>query len=184
MKTSSLKHRVARWAAAALVVPAFVVVAEATPAAAAACTQGTGVTVVVGTQVDCVPGSGGNARAKVSAAGHSQVDVPRQPGAVCRIDGFPAAGQPCFETDAYWALYWSDGTSGSWVYSELGVNSLSIPTGGWVAWIWPVERSSSIRRRLSKRSSSTPPGRFRSRTENPPSAGSEPRLKPAYDELR
>jgi hypothetical protein len=38
-------------------------------------------------------------------------------------------------TDAYWGLFWSDG-SGGWVYSSEGVDALSIPDGGSVAFAW------------------------------------------------
>ena len=46
---------------------------------------------------------------------------------------------PCVSTppaNAYWGLYWSNGTSGSWSYSSLGVGSLTVPAGGSVAFAW------------------------------------------------
>lgn len=38
--------------------------------------------------------------------------------------------------DAYWALFWSDGKSGTWKYSDYGVTSLDIPKGGSVAFVF------------------------------------------------
>ncbi len=64
--------------------------------------------------------------------------VQRFPGFVCRLDGAPA-DDPCVNTppaDAYWGLWWSDGKSGKWSYSSLGVSSLNIPDGGYLALVW------------------------------------------------
>lgn len=117
-------------------------VALAAPASASwtsgACARGTGVTVVVGTTIRCFNEPGSNARQAFTGAGHSLRDADRSPGSVCRINGVPA-NDPCVVTspaNAYWGLFWSDGTSGNWVYSQLGVNSLSIPRGGWVAFVF------------------------------------------------
>ena len=33
-------------------------------------------------------------------------------------------------TNAYWGLFWSNGTSGTWAYASEGVDSLSVPAGG------------------------------------------------------
>ncbi|MRK00305.1 hypothetical protein GEV27_02100 [Aeromicrobium sp. S22] len=108
------------------------------PAAAAACPQGAGVTVVVGSSVSCDANGGGTAASNFGDAGHALTYVQRQPGAVCKVDGAPSdAG--CVNmppATAYWGLFWSDGTSGSWTYASQGVGSLSVPAGGWVAFVF------------------------------------------------
>lgn len=104
------------------------------PAAAAACPAGQGVTVVVGSSVSCDANGGGQAADNFRDAGHTLTMVDRQPGFVCRVDGVPASAG-CVNTppaNAYWGLFWSDGTSGKWVYASQGAGSLSIPAGGWV----------------------------------------------------
>ena len=70
--------------------------------------------------------------------GYTFTYVQRQPGFVCRINGQPAS-DPCVNTppvDAYWGLWWSDGTSGTWTYSSVAAGSLTIPDGGYVAFAW------------------------------------------------
>ena len=120
----------------------------ATSATAATCAAGGGVSVVVdfnslggGVQTACVAGGGGDkASAIFGAAGHTLGRVQQQPGFVCRVDGLPSAEQEaCVKTppaDAYWGLWWSNGTSGTWTYSTVGVDGLTIPDGGSVALSW------------------------------------------------
>ncbi len=106
-----------------------------------ACARGTGVTVVVEWETSrttrCVPGGARLARAAFVGAGHTLDDVQRTPGFVCRIDSRPGPDvEPCVVTPpatAYWSLWWSKGTNGTWTYSQLGVDSLTVPKGGWVA---------------------------------------------------
>jgi hypothetical protein len=64
--------------------------------------------------------------------------VQRQPGFLCRLAGFPA-GDPCVHTppeDAYWSLWWSDGSTDGWRYATIGVDGLRIPNGGSLALTW------------------------------------------------
>ncbi len=123
---------VALTAAAGLVVP--------TPAHAAGCPTTNGVTVVVdngGIQSTCVTGGGGDTAASLFEVHHNLTRVQRQPGAVCKVDGAPASAQ-CVNmppANAYWGLFWSDG-SGGWIYSSEGVDSLNVPNGGSVAFAW------------------------------------------------
>ncbi|MGA8987008.1 hypothetical protein, partial [Aeromicrobium sp.] len=110
---------------------------------AAACPSGTGVTVVVNSSVSCDGNGGGPASSNFAAGGHSLKYASRQPGFVCRVDGAPAS-DPCVNaspSDAYWALFWSDGKSGTWSYSSVGVGSLNVPTGGWVAFAFQSSNS-------------------------------------------
>ena len=120
--------------------------ATATPPAAAACSDAKGVTVVVdfhdlggGLQQTCDADGGGRDGASLFVrAGYELTPVQRQPSFVCRINGLPA-DDPCVNTppaDAYWTLWWSDGTNGRWSYSTVAASSLKIPEGGYVAFSW------------------------------------------------
>lgn len=116
------------------------------PAMAAACPRGTGVTVVVNNDVRCAAMNGGNARTAFGNVGHSFQDAVRSPGFVCRINGVPA-NDPCINvspTDAYWGLFWSDGTSGTWSYSNIGANGLNVGPGGWVAFVFQNSHSRTL----------------------------------------
>lgn len=128
---------------ATLLVGVGAVVATAPAASAAACDQGTGVTVVVdgnqlgGLSTTCVPGGGRSATSAFSAAGVSMSYAARQAGFVCKVQGKPsnAGCVNASPANAYWSLWWSDG-KGSWNFASVGVGSLSVPKGGWVAWSW------------------------------------------------
>lgn len=112
--------------------------AAVAPAHAAACERGSGVTVVVNGDVRCDANGGGPAAANFRDVGHSLRPVSTQPGFVCQVNGSPAS-DPCINTppsNAYWALWWSDGTSGSWNYSDSGVSGQTVPAGGWVAFVF------------------------------------------------
>ncbi len=143
-----MRRRITALATAVLLTAAAgsgIVAGTSAPAAAAACSGQSGVTVVVdrgslggGIAQVCNPSRGGNAAALVTGAGFSLTYVQRQPGFVCRVDGLPAS-DPCVNTppaDAYWGLWWSDGSSGTWTYSSLGAGSLSVPEGGYVGFAW------------------------------------------------
>lgn len=134
--------------------------------AAGACPKGTGVTVVVGSSVSCDRNGGGDAASNFADAGHSLTYVQRQPGAVCKVDGAPASAG-CVNmppADAYWGLFWSDGKSGRWTYASQGVGSLSIPTGGWVAFVFQSSDS-------KKSPGVTPVGAASSGTTRPSAGG-------------
>lgn len=139
-------RRTLRLAAVALLATAAGAVVTASPAAAAACDTADGVTVVVdfhelggGVQQVCdAGGAGSSAGAQFAESGFTLTRVQRQPGFVCRVNGAPSE-DPCVNTppaDAYWGLWWSDGTSGSWSYASQGVDSLTVPEGGYVALSW------------------------------------------------
>lgn len=113
------------------------------PATAAVC-SGNGISVVVdfgalggGTRTGCDSSGNRNAARAFGNTGHGLTYAQRQPGFVCRVDGVPAS-DPCVNTspaDAYWGLYWSDGTSG-WKYASTSAGSLTVPAGGSVAFSW------------------------------------------------
>jgi len=114
------------------------------PATAAGYCTGSGVSVVVdfgalggGIVKGCDSSGNRNAAKAFVNTGHPLTYAQRQPGFVCRVDGVPQS-DPCVNTspaDAYWGLYWSDGTSG-WKYSSLGAGSLTVPAGATVAFSW------------------------------------------------
>lgn len=117
-----------------------------TPAQAATCADSGGVSVVVdfkslggGAQSQCdADGGGQKASALFTDNGYELTYAQRTPGFVCRVQDVPA-DDPCINTspaNAYWGLWWSDGKTGKWTYSTLGVGSLTIPAGGSVALAW------------------------------------------------
>ena len=135
MNKQTLKVRLfANLAAAGLV--ALTLIGVSAPAQAAACEYGKGVTVVVQGQgmnsTVCVPGGGKAAKDAFGAAGHPLTFTQRFPGFVCRVSGKPAS-DPCqtsSPTDAYWALFWSDGQGGGWVaFKFQNSNTRKNPSG-------------------------------------------------------
>ena len=137
-------RRAARLVAAAALAAAATVAAPAVPASAATCDSDTGVSVVVdftslggGIAATCVADGGGDSAGTILEVHHDLTRVQQFPGAVCKVDGTPADAQcqTMPPTNAYWGLFWSDG-SGGWVYSSEGVDSLDIPEGGSVGFAW------------------------------------------------
>src|SRR4051794_12248217 len=114
------------------------------PATAAGYCTGSGVNVVVdfgalggGIQKGCDGSGNHNAAHAFTNTGHPLTYASSQPGFVCRVDGVPQS-DPCVTTspsNAYWGLYWSDGTSG-WKYASTSAGSLTVPAGGTVAFSW------------------------------------------------
>lgn len=121
------------------------------PAGAATCASSGGVSVVVdyrelggGTVTACAPDGGGKSAAAIfDSVGVSLTYATRQPGFVCRVNGVPAS-DPCVNaspSNAYWGLWWADGSQASWTYSSSGVGSLTVPAGGSVGWSWQQDRA-------------------------------------------
>lgn len=119
--------------------------AHAEPTHAGACVAGHGVSVTVepgslggAARTVCEPDGGGRSAATLFGdAGWPLTRVGSQPSFVCRVAGQPASASCAHvpPANAYWALWWSDGHS-AWVYSSLGVDSLTVPDGGAVAFTW------------------------------------------------
>lgn len=128
--------------AAGLVAVAGLAVASPAGATSGLCQEGAGVSVVVdsGSAVDahCAPDAGGKyADAIFKAVGVELTFASQSHGFVCRVDGTPLTDE-CVRAspaDAYWALFWSDG-SGDWTYAASGVTGLKVPDGGFVAFAW------------------------------------------------
>ena len=125
--------------------------ATAAPAGAATCASSGGVSVVVdfrelggGTVTACSPDGGGRSAAAIFASvGVELTYATRQPGFVCRVDGAPAS-DPCVSSspaDAYWGLWWADGSRAAWTYSSSSVGALTVPAGGSVGWSWQQDRA-------------------------------------------
>ncbi|PWN00957.1 hypothetical protein DJ010_21115 [Nocardioides silvaticus] len=120
-------------------------VAGATAPAAAACRGSTGVTAFVdfaelggGVTGGCDQDGGDRSAAEVFRDAGYTLEYSQQPGMngyVCKVQGKPADGD-CASNDSFWSLWWSDGESGRWVFSNRGVGSLEVPDGGYVAWAW------------------------------------------------
>ncbi len=114
-----------------------VVLGFAPAAGAATCTSAGGVSVVVdyrelggGTFTACAADGGGkSATAIVASVGVQLTYASRQPGFVCRVNGQPAS-DPCVNAspaNAYWGLWWADGSKGSWTYSSYASGSPDRP---------------------------------------------------------
>jgi len=140
-----VRPRLAGLVAAALVAAAGLVGLSSGPAAAALC-SGSGVNVVVdfnglggGVQKGCDPRGAGRTGDRVfPAAGFPLTYAQREQGFVCRVRNAPqsAACVNASPTNAYWGLYWSNGTSGKWNYSSSGVAGTKVPNGGFIAFSW------------------------------------------------
>ncbi len=159
------------------------------PAAAAGCAGSTGVTVVVdfhqlggGVRQACDADGGGKAASTVFPdSGFPLAYVQRQPGFVCRVSGAPA-GDPCVNTPpatAYWSLWWSDGTSGTWTYASVGVGSLKVPDGGYLAFSWQGQEGKAApgvapSPRTAPSSPSPSPGTGESGDGDGPTGGARP----------
>lgn len=135
-------------AVAGLAVPVTAAsVLTAGPAAAATCGGGPGVTVVVdasnldgGVSTGCDGNGGGYADDNFREAGvvlEMAQGAGGPGGFVCRVEGDPGIDaencQGASPASDYWHLWWSDGKSGKWQSSGLGVTSLQVPAGGSVA---------------------------------------------------
>lgn len=129
----------------------FAPVAVVPAAGAATCTTSGGVSVVVdyrelggSTVTACSPDGGGKSAAAIFASvGVSLSYATRQPGFVCRVNDAPAS-DPCVNaspSNAYWGLWWADGSTASWRYSSYGVGALTVPSGGSVGWSWQQDRT-------------------------------------------
>ena len=145
-------YAVRRLLTALLLVAAPGIALGSAPAAGAAtCASSAGVSVVVdyrelggSTVTACSADGGGKSAAAIFASvGVGITYATRQPGFVCRVNGVPTS-DPCVNTspaNAYWGLWWADGSKGSWTYSSSGVGSLTVPAGGSVGWSWQQDRA-------------------------------------------
>lgn len=133
--------------AAVLVIAPIAVVDHPAAADSERCPAGTGVTVIVdygalggGVQIACDRGGAGDPVSEVSPrVGFPLSYVANEPGFVCAVAGKPDPQASCGRTppsNAYWGLFWSDGSPASWSYSSEGARSLKVPAGGSIGWRW------------------------------------------------
>jgi len=149
-------HKGVTWLAAALAGLALIV-ADPSPRAAdaAACTPGTGVTVVVdftafglGVQTGCRLGDPPTGLNALQGAGFTVTGTQRWGLAfVCRINGQPTPAQdPCVNTPpltAYWS-YWHGTPGGTWTYSSVGASSYNPAIGTVEGWRYGSGQAPSI----------------------------------------
>lgn len=122
----------------ATAVPAAAAGAEAdAPTPVGACTDGSGVTVVVDLtdlegelEVGCAAGDPATGREALTAAGFTATDA--SSGMICAINASP---DPCPETFAgsYWS-YWSAAPTGPWTAQEVGADGSDPAPGGFEGW--------------------------------------------------
>jgi len=135
-----------------LVVSGFSAFANGAHAATTACTQSSGVTVIVeytrGTiERGCAPGHPANGLAALRAAGFA-VDGTAQYGDafVCRIDGNPS-DQPCTSTppgNAYWAYSHARASDTGWTYWTVGATESHPQPGSIDAWAFGADVRPSV----------------------------------------
>ncbi|MET0903669.1 MAG: hypothetical protein ABWZ52_10555 [Acidimicrobiales bacterium] len=117
-----------------------------------ACTDSTGITVVVdftrfgdGVEVRCAPQPVRSAFEALTRAGFAFQGTVRFPGLLCRIDGEPAT-DPCQGApppNAYWA-YWHAPRGGDWTYSTSGGGTRVPPPGSVEGWAFGDEDAPGI----------------------------------------
>lgn len=119
----------------------FMVLVQAGPATAAACSGTSGVTVVVQfpdrTETRCAAGDPSSGWDALERAGFSVTPVSAFPGAVCRIDNVPTSDQdPCVRmppASRYWA-YFHAKRGGTWASSNEGARTYDPAPGTVEGW--------------------------------------------------
>jgi len=125
-----------------VLVPSVASPSPAPAALAGACTDTTGITVIVdfsafgeGIEVRCAPQPVRSGFDALTRAGFTFAGTTQFPGLLCRINGEPAS-DPCHGApppDAYWG-YWHAPRGGSWTYSSSGAGSRVPPAGSVEGW--------------------------------------------------
>lgn len=119
----------------------------APPAQAAACEPGQGVTVVVqtpgSTQVRCVTGQPSSGLQALDDAKFAHAPEPRNPGTVCRIDGYPADWDCWANPPKFWH-YWHAAPGGNWVLSGQGAGNRTPVAGGTEGWRFGTDQPPSV----------------------------------------
>jgi hypothetical protein len=141
----SLPPRVSVARLAFVLAPAGLVLVDARPAHASACSGSSGVTVIVdftalggSVSTQCALGDPATGLAALTGAGFTPTGTRRWGLAfVCRINGLPtAAADPCVNTPpatAYWS-YWHGTPGGSWSFSSGGASSYNPAPGTVEGW--------------------------------------------------
>jgi hypothetical protein len=85
-------------------------------------------------RTSCAEGDPDSGLEALTTAGVSYAFVPRQPGQVCQLDGFPECSRN--STDTYWSYWWRAPGSSRWVYATEGAASHDPAPGAVEAWVW------------------------------------------------
>jgi hypothetical protein len=87
-----------------------------------------------GLRTSCAAGDPDSGLEALTRAGVSYAFVPRQPGQVCQLDGFPECSRN--SADTYWSYWWRAPGSSRWVYATEGAGSHDPEPGAVEAWVW------------------------------------------------
>ena len=82
----------------------------------------------------CAKGDPGSGLEALTDAGFTYAFVPRQPGEVCQINGYPRCGDTT--TTTYWSYWWRAKGSSRWVYATEGAGTHDPAPGSTEAWVW------------------------------------------------
>lgn len=133
---------VAGWSPPALAALGGSAAGRASAPSPGACTDPSGVTVVVdfgafggGTEVRCAGWPVADGYDALRRAGFTITDTARFPGLLCRIDGLPS-DQACVAApppDAHWGYSYAD-RGGTWTYSSQGARARAVQPGDVEGW--------------------------------------------------
>ena len=87
-----------------------------------------------GLRTSCAKGDPDSGLEALTKAGVSYAFVPRQPGQICQLDGFPECSRN--SADTYWSYWWRAPGSSRWVYATEGAGSHDPEPGAVEAWVW------------------------------------------------
>lgn len=87
-----------------------------------------------GLRTSCAKGDPDSGLEALTKAGVSYAFVPRQPGQICQLDGFPECSRN--SADTYWSYWWRAPGSSRWVYATQGAGSHDPEPGAVEAWVW------------------------------------------------
>jgi hypothetical protein len=119
----------------AVLAGATFVVAPAQPAAAAACSGSSGVTVVVQfpdhTSVGCASGDPSSGTSALETAGFAPEHAPN--GIICQLNNTPSNPAACHANPNYW-VYFHASPGGAWRFSSVGPDSYNPAPGSVEGW--------------------------------------------------
>lgn len=119
----------------AVLAGATFVVAPAQPAAAAACSGTSGVTVVVQfpdhTSVGCASGDPSSGTSALETAGFAPEHAPN--GIICQLNNTPSNPAACHANPSYW-VYFHASPGGAWHFSSVGPDSYNPAPGSVEGW--------------------------------------------------
>ena len=87
-----------------------------------------------GLRTSCAKGDPDSGLEALTMAGVGYAFVPRQPGQICQLDGFPECSRN--SADTYWSYWWRAPGSSRWVYATEGAGGHDPEPGAVEAWVW------------------------------------------------